>query len=183
MPRKAPFDFNMKEFINMDEKTRIIMIHEHPFLYKEELKRRQGVYENIINRDFDGRVKNNPDAIRTSNTGKHSDPTANAALGELEYDALTSDSTDLNDLKMVDGERSSLTKGIMILKRSIALYEMAIEIFPEDVKEILKYRMDDCKISYIVMKVGHGQTYVTDRITRSYKQLPDIVEEVLELIN
>ena len=35
------------------------------------------------------------------------------------------------------------------------------------------------KISYIAAKEGVGQTYVTDRITKSYKELPEKIEEVL----
>ena len=170
MPKKDTFYFSMSEFLSMSEVEGIIKIHEHPSQYYDELKRRQRTLERTFNRNFDGLVKNKTDAIITGPTGQHSDPTARAALNELEYTALFED-CDANTMKMVDLESSPQIKGIITLKMSLLIYETALELFPEDVRDILYYRIQNEKIDSIVRAVNMGKSYVTNRITKSYKEI------------
>jgi hypothetical protein len=54
---------------------------------------------------------------------------------------------------------------------SLRIYETALELFPEDVRDILYYRIQNEKIDSIVRAVNMGKSYVTNRITKSYKEI------------
>ncbi len=179
--RKKAFVFNSTEFSGMDEKARISKIHEHPYCYKKELIKRQEIIKKTLNSNFDSMARTSTEAVRVSNTGSHSDITADTALRELEYETLCSKEIKFNDLGLIDTEKSPAIKCISTLMKSIFLYERVIELFPDDISNVLVLRMNGHTLIDIAEKIDRSESYVTKKITRSYIELQDKISEMMEI--
>jgi len=178
---KEPFNYSCYEFDGLSEVDRLVRIHTYPTKFKRAMDKRKEIIDLNLNNICDGYSKSNLEGVGGSK-GSHSDPVANAAINKVEFMRMSVKEDNFDELmKLDESQMPKELKSYLILKRSLMLYERVIDLFSEDVAEVLKHRKQGVKNAAIAEMLGKGDTYVGDRITASYDEIEEKATECVNL--
>ena len=178
---KQNIGYTTSSFNQMNEYERLMEIFNHPYDYSEEIPKRKRMIMERLESGRDGFTKSRMDGIRTSIGGGHADLTADIAIDRTYYENLLRDDVTFTELLQIEDEDiPKAYKSYFILKRSIFLYERVVNLFSDDIAEVLRCRAKGLTIEAIADEINESKATVNRRIRDSKEQISVKIIEVLE---
>lgn len=175
------YGYTPKGFRAMSEYERLIDIYKHSRAYAKELPKRKKMAEERLKSGRDGYTKNRMDGIRTSRGGGHADQTADIAIEKAYMEKLLRDDVTFVELLAADEDNiPDAYKDYFLLKRSMFMYDRVVDLFPDNIADILRRQAEGYTIEGMVEKVHLSRTSIVRNLRESREQISCKIIEVLD---
>lgn len=177
------FKLDTERLIKMSDYELLMEFINHPREYLMEYHNRVKTLNEVMRYNKAALVSACSDSERVQNSGAHSDITADMAIRRMECNRIIDEDTPYDDLKKISRDNPKEIRLLIALKTAICLYNQALMLFGDDVRQIINLRNSGRTIEQIAEDIDKSISYVNDRIAKCRKEMNDKAGEVIAYLN
>ncbi len=179
MVKQLNFKLDTHKLINMSDSELLMEVSRYTRQYLREYNIRIKLLRESLKCCGEAYARTNIEQTRLSKRGDHSDITHDKAVRLMDCEILCDEDATIEEVNMIDVlDYPDEIKLLIALKKGLILYNMALILFPDDVREVVELRLKGHTIEQIAEEIDRGETYVNDRFAIVKKEMERKAKEL-----